>query len=579
VDRGLYDSARRWIDDDPDADTQAQGEAIVTTGDEGLIRSHFGRHLSFGTAGMRGALGPGPNRMNRSMVMRVTAAVARYASQTIENACDRGAIIGFDGRYGSREFADAAAQVLVAAGFRVFLFNDVRPTPRLAHGLKTMGCSFGIMITASHNPPQDNGYKLYWDDGAQIIPPVDIAVSTELLKIHSTASIPSVDEKDARLDGRLVPVPLDVQEQYFDAVSRLRVYDQETNLSIVYSAMHGVGRASVERVLTTHGYQSVHCVAEQADPDPDFPTVAFPNPEEPGAMDLSLALARRVNADLVLANDPDADRLCVAVPHKGQYVLLSGNEVGVLLADELLTHGDFGDDPLTVTTIVSTSMLEKVAHHHGADYTETLTGFKWLAQAALQHEATGGRFVMGFEEALGYSIGPVVKDKDGISAALVFADLAARCKSEGSSVMGRLEGLYRRHGLHLTAQMSFKFPGDLGQEKMLHIMAQFRANPPQKLDESELAFRRDYQNGTTTICATNEVQQLDLPSSNVLGFHMVNGSRLMVRPSGTEPKIKFYFEVCESVHPGELIESAHTRAQSRLEYFMESAVAPINLLQ
>jgi phosphomannomutase len=433
------------------------------------------------------------------------------------------------------------------------------------------------MVTASHNPPQDNGYKVFWADGAQIIPPHDTGISAELDRIESTQDIALADAGNARSLGQLRGIPKGVHDRYFSAVSGLRVYDGPTDISIVYSAMHGVGRLSVEHVLRTHGYPDLHVVPEQADPDPDFPTVAFPNPEEPGAMDLSLSLAMAVSADLVFANDPDADRLCVAVPVQSGYQLLSGNEVGVLLADELLRYGPIQNDPLVVTTIVSTSMLNKVAQDHGARCVETLTGFKWLAHAGLKHEASGGTFVVGFEEAIGYSVGSVVRDKDGVSTALIFADLAARCVQNGETVQDRLDGLYRKHGLYETAQLSFKFPGESGQVVMGEMMDSLRANPPSTLDGSDVEFLRDYRSREVRNCRNNETQEMTLPSSNVLGFHMYNGSRLMVRPSGTEPKIKFYFEVCEPVVDDEDICLAKDRAQCRLRAFMDKTMSDLDL--
>jgi len=367
-----------------------------------------------------------------------------------------------------------------------------------------------------------------------------------------------------RSENRLLDVPAAVHAAYAAEVDDLRVYNGPTNLRIVYSAMHGVGTPSVEQVLRSHGYTDLHIVREQADPDPDFSTVSFPNPEEPGAMDLSLELAREVNADLVLANDPDADRLCVAVPSSDGYRLLTGNDVGVLFADELLAHGEY-TDPLVVTTIVSTSLLEKIAAHYGAAYGETLTGFKWIAEKAVAHQANAGDFVVGFEEALGYSVGHVVRDKDGVSATLIFADLAARCQEQGISVTDRLNQIYRRHGLHLTKQSSMKRPGEAGQAEIAAIMDHLRANPPEQIAGSGVNKMRDLQSGKEINYRSSTTSQVALPTSNVLGYWLESGARIMVRPSGTEPKIKFYFEVCEQFQGDEQVSSVEARAQTQLK--------------
>jgi len=577
VNQNINQVAQDWVDQDPDIDSKTDGQALIDLNDEAMLLSHFGTSLSFGTAGLRGALGPGPNRMNSATVIRVTSALAAYTKSTVQSDTGYIAIIGFDGRYGSKKFADYAARVLLAEGYKIYLFDDVVPTPRLAHALLEVNASIGIMVTASHNPPQDNGYKVYWGDGAQIIPPHDTEISKRVDLISDTSQVPLSDLNTARTQGRLVDVSQDIQTRYYDAVSKLRVYDGPTNLNLVYSAMHGVGRKSVERVLRENGYENINIVEAQADPDPDFPTVAFPNPEEPGAMDLSLQLANEVNADVVFANDPDADRLCVAIPVLGGYRLLTGNEIGVLLADELLRYGQYSGETLVVTTIVSTSMLQKVAAEHGARCVETLTGFKWLAHEGMKQQSRGGAFVVGFEEAIGYSVGPIVRDKDGVSAALIFADLASRSMSQGQSLENRLNDLYRAHGLYETTQRSFKFPGQSGQAIMAQMMDQLRSNPPMELDGCEVREIKDYLISETVSLESGQQTNIDLPKSNVLGFHMRNGSRLMVRPSGTEPKIKFYFEICESVADGESIDDVRQRAMEHLDRFVSTTMAKLHL--
>ncbi len=400
------------------------------------------------------------------------------------------------------------------------------------------------MVTASHNPPQDNGYKVYWENGAQIVSPIDAGISAAIDAVEGVPEVP---------DAAVEPVPDSVLEAYLSEVDAVRVYDGRTNLRVVYTAMHGVGRKLVELVLRRHGYTDLHVVPEQADPDPDFSTVAFPNPEEAGALDLALALAKKVEADIVIANDPDADRLAVAIPDgEGGFRALTGNQVGVLLADELLRHGANRQEPLVATTVVSSTMLRALAARHGVRYAETLTGFKWLANLSVEHAARGGEFVMGYEEALGYSVGPVVRDKDGVSAALVFCDLAARCKAAGSDVAERLAQLYEAYGLYASLQRSLVLPGEEGKARIRASMARLRGQPPAEVLGMAVTGGRDYL-----------APGSDLPPTDLLAFDLADGTRILARPSGTEPKLKLYFEVRADIE-GDL-EATQAACDARLE--------------
>ena len=563
MNQSLVEVAQRWVDEDPDPITRDAGRTLLEAGDMDALRAHFGQRLRFGTAGMRGALGPGPNRMNRALVRRVTAGLGQYVLSTVNEAASRGAVIGFDGRHGSRNFAEDAAAVLGGLGFRVYLFEQVVPTPTLGHALLELGGAVGIMVTASHNPPQDNGYKVYWSNGAQIIPPHDRGITQAIDEVGALGDITVPDLDSLRNQGLLRPVPASVEAAYLAAVDELRVYDGPSgNLSIVYTAMHGVGRQMVERVLARHGY-GLHVVAAQGEPDPDFPTVSFPNPEEDGAMDLALDLARDVSADLVIANDPDADRLAVAIPTSKGYRQLTGNQVGALLADELLRYGDQDDRRLVVNTIVSSGILEVIAEAHGVDCRHTLTGFKWIANLAIDHDATGGRFVMGFEEALGYTVGPVVRDKDGVSTALLFCDLAARCRAEGKTVLNRLEELARRYGVFVSCQHSIKLPGERGAEQIREMMTRLRRDPPKLIGGAAVRRVRDYQTREARDLISGESTVLQLPVSNVLAFDL-DGARVLARPSGTEPKIKFYFEVRGDIGAEESLADAESRARETM---------------
>ncbi|TNE91355.1 MAG: phospho-sugar mutase [Deltaproteobacteria bacterium] len=517
------------MNEDPDPETRAELEAVLD--DEAELRDRFGTRLAFGTAGLRGALGAGTNRMNRALVRRVAAAIgATLQVGTV--------VIGYDARKNSRAFAEDSACVLGAMGLKVVLFEDMVPTPRLAHAVRYLGAQAGIMVTASHNPPQDNGYKVYAGDGAQIVPPLDKFIAAAIDRFPRLDDVMWAELDDLVARGRVTTPPAEVEAAYFQGVQDLRVHPTGP-LRIAYTPLHGVGRDSVVRALSEAGYDDVHVVVTQAEPDGSFPTVDFPNPEEPGALDQVLALAYAAKADLVLANDPDADRVCVALPVGDSFRVLTGNEVGCLLAEDVLAH-DGLENPLVATTIVSSVLLSRIAAAHGATYAETLTGFKWLAHAGFAHEKRGGQVGLGYEEALGVSVGSLVRDKDGVSAMVRLADLAARYKSRGETLLDALANLYRKHGVHRTGQKAIKLPGAEGKARIDAAMKQLRESPPIKLGGQPVVRRRDLlQRKAWTLEGTeNET----LPKSNVLAWELADGSRVLARPSGTEPKLKLYAE-------------------------------------
>lgn len=551
----LREAALNWAADDPDPETAAAARALAENADLALLSDHFGSRLEFGTAGLRGALGAGPNRMNRALVRRVTAGLGDYLLANAPEARTRGVVIGFDGRIGSREFAADAALVLAAKGIPSHLHDEVCPTPQLAFDVVHLRAVAGIMVTASHNPPQDNGYKVYWGNGAQIVPPHDKGISAAIDRVTGLSSLTLPTLESARAAGLVQRVPEASLTAYLAAVAAQRVH-HVAGLRIVYTAMHGVGRKLIEAVLRAAGHTDLHVVPEQGDPDGRFPTVKFPNPEEPGALDLSLALAARVGADVVVANDPDADRLAVAVPRgDGTWRPLSGNEVGCLMAEDLLRYGPQVEGRLVATTVVSSALLSRIAAAHGAAYAETLTGFKWIANAALRHEAGGGRFVMGYEEALGYSVGPVVRDKDGVSAALILCDLAAWEKSRGRTLLDALESLARTYGQYVSTQKSLTLPGADGARQIREMMADLRESPPTDFAGTPVVSVRDLSQPVSA----------DLPPADVLAWDLEGGGRVLARPSGTEPKIKFYFEAREPVADGEAIAAAEARGRTRLD--------------
>ncbi|MEZ4322804.1 MAG: phospho-sugar mutase [Myxococcota bacterium] len=555
--------ARQWMAEDPDPETRAETEAMLA--DPARLERFFGERLQFGTAGLRGPIGPGPGGMNRANVRRVTAGLAAYVKHYAKHGT---VVVGFDGRRKSDVFARDTAAVLAGAGLRVVLFDEVCATPVLAHAVTFLGATAGVMVTASHNPPQDNGYKVYWENGAQIVPPHDAGISGAIDAIASLSEIAVPDVDALKAEGRIRPVPAEVGADYLARVLALRVHagaERRARLKIVYTAMHGVGTAPIQWVLGEAGY-SVIGVPEQAEPDGEFPTVKFPNPEEPGALDLAIAKAKAVKADLIIANDPDADRLAVVVPEgKRGWRALTGNQVGCLLAEDLLTHGPSDRERLVATTIVSSTLLSRIAGEHGAAYRECLTGFKWIANAAIPFDAAGGRFVLGYEEALGYSAGDVVRDKDGVSAALLFCDLAAKWKNDGKTVLDALTALYRKYGLYASRQVSITHGGPGGKARIDAIMNGLRSDRLDSIAGAGVLRITDVLSGQTEDLLTGVRGRVDLPSSDVLAWHLNDGSRILARPSGTEPKIKFYFEVVEPFDSGDKLEHAEKRAEDRLD--------------
>ena len=541
----LRAQAERWIAGDPDERDRAELRGLLGDGGEAAaaeLADRFAARLEFGTAGLRGAIGAGPNRMNRAVVRAATAALAGWlqAGHGGPGAAQAGVVIGCDARHRSGEFADEAARVLAGAGIRAHLLPPQQPTPLLAFAVRHLRAAAGIMITASHNPPADNGYKLYLSDGAQIIPPVDKQIGTAIAELGDLSETP-VAPADSPLIGRLGD---EMARAYLDAIAGVVPGPGEpagpgepgergsarAGLRVVYTPLHGVAAGLALRAFQRAGFPPPHVVAAQAEPDPAFPTVAFPNPEEPGALDLALALARDTRADLVVANDPDGDRLAVAVPDPdapGGWRALSGNQVGALLGAYLLDQGP-GPNPaarLAATTVVSSTMLSKIAAAAGVRYAETLTGFKWIVRAA--DGVPGARFVFGYEEALGYAVTPLVRDKDGISAALVLLSLAATARAAGQSLLDRWDALEAAHGVHLTTQVT------LPTRAPAEVMARLRAIPPGALAGAPVTAVTDLAAGSGS-----------LPPSDVLTYHLP-GARVVIRPSGTEPKLKCYLEVVE----------------------------------
>jgi phosphomannomutase len=563
----LRDRALSWIAADPDPSTAAELRAIVDAGDEKELAERMAGPLEFGTAGLRGVIGAGESRMNRAVIRRTSAGLAAYLIATVPNAASKGVVIGYDGRRFSREFAEDTALVLAAAGIVSHLFEDVAPTPLTAFATVHLSAAAGVMVTASHNPPEYNGYKVYWADGAQIIPPHDIAIAEAIVAIGPANQVALAAMGDARAKGLVRDVAASVRATYLDEVAALSIDRRGRELTrIVYTPLHGVGDVSTREALRRFGFDDVASVPEQQKPDGEFPTVAFPNPEEKGALDLSFALARSRNANLILANDPDADRLAVAIREPdGSFRQLTGNEVGVLMAEYLLrkTAAD-GAKRLVMTTIVSSPMLGHMAAKLGVGYGEVLTGFKWIATGAMKRDASeGAKFLFGYEEALGYTVKTVARDKDGVGAAAVFAEIFAVAAAEGSTIQQELERLARTYGLFVSTQVNVTRKGVSGPAEIGAIMEHLRATNPASIGAFSVDATRDVKKGTKT--SSGATSALDLPSSNVIIYDLAGGARVIARPSGTEPKIKFYFDLREEVASGETFETARQRALGRLD--------------
>jgi phosphomannomutase len=554
----LVAAARELLSEDPDPETRAELEALVGRaegGDEAAradLADRLSGPLEFGTAGLRGRVEAGLSRMNRLAVLKATWGLGAHllgeASRGGPDPRSRGVVVAFDGRYSSRSFAEEAAAVLAGLGIPVRLFPDPVPTPLLAFAVPHFSAAAGVTVTASHNPPRDNGYKVYLATGAQIVAPVDAAIAARIAAAPRVAAIERPAPADAAARGLRLLVDVEdaaVEEAYLGGLARAALHGADaTPLRIAYTAMHGVGHRLAVRALARAGFDGVAAEPSQTDPDGAFRTVSFPNPEEPGAMDRVLALAAETRAELVIANDPDADRLAAAVPDPAGrgYRMLSGNEVGVLLADDALEHADTGrKKKLVVTTVVSSSLLSRMARDRGAAYRETLTGFKWIADAALRAEGEGLAFVFGYEEALGYTVGPLVRDKDGIGAALRLAEMARFLKRRGCTLLERLDELLVTHGLSHQVQWSVALPGAEGRARIDAAMARLRSDPPERIGTSPVVRVLDAEAGEERV--RGERRPSGLPRSDVLSFQAEDGARLTVRPSGTEPKIKFYLEL------------------------------------
>ena len=529
----LVAAAQDWISGDPDPITRAELERLVAAGDAEALGRAMGDGLSFGTAGIRGEMGPGSNRMNRATVIKTTAGLARHLVRG--GRADRGVVLGFDARPYSMIFAEDVAAVLAAVGIPVTFFPDLTPTPVVAFAAKHLGAGAAVVITASHNPPGDNGYKVYGGNAAQIIPPEDDSIARAISETGLANQIPRIERVFEDGSDLVRPIDPAVFDLYVEAVDRVRPAPQSSDLKLVYTPMHGVGGATLERVFTRVGHSGLHPVPEQAKPDGRFPTVAFPNPEEPGALELALRLGKEIDADAVLANDPDADRFAAAVPLDDGWRLLTGNEMGALLGDYVLRYWNREATPIVASSIVSSPILQRIAAIRGAHHEVTLTGFKWIVNAGLTLEAEGkGKIAFGYEEALGYAIGGTVRDKDGISAALVFTDLLAEEHAAGRTVLDRLVDIWKETNLWVSAHHSIV----TDQKAIEMAITRLGDDPPNSVGGRRVTDVTDYRHGS-------EFRPAWLGSQALIELTLGDSGRILVRPSGTEPKLKVYVDLNE----------------------------------
>jgi phosphomannomutase len=570
----VFDEARAWMAQDPDPSTRAELEALIANRDIAALENRFSGSLEFGTAGLRGLLGAGPTRMNRVTVARATAGLCAWLKEQVPDAAARGICVARDARPQSDVFERDVIEIAAGAGFRVAFFAEVTPTPVLAFAVLEEKAAGGVVITASHNPPRYNGYKVYWENGAQIIAPHDQGIAREIMRAPSLDRIPRMPIEDARRQGLLREIG-GLAARYVDTIASEVGQRQERGaVRVAYSALHGVAESTFRSVLARAGFHDVHSVDAQKAPDGRFPTVAFPNPEEPGAMDRVLALAEEVSADLAIANDPDGDRVGVAVCRADGCELLSGNDVGILLADDLLAQYRGGRKPVVISTIVSSPLLGPVAESHGASWEQTLTGHKWIQNRALELERQGFAFVFGYEEALGYATSRAVRDKDGISAALRLVDLAARLKASGQTLLDARDALWRKHGFCADGHVSIRFEGSDAKARIEALVDQYRDHPPTTIGGNQVLRMLDLARQRQWTTAGDGPFTAFAPS-NTLIFELERGHRVMVRPSGTEPKLKYYFYAMAPVHDPLTLQASKEAAMAVLR-LMQADVVPAN---
>ena len=562
----------KWLND-PCFDENTKKELKEIKENEKEIEDRFYKDLEFGTAGLRGVIGAGTNRMNKYTVGKATQGLANFILK--EGTQNKGVAIAYDSRHMSKEFSEETALCLNANGIKTYVFESLRPVPELSFTVRKLGCTAGVMITASHNPPEYNGYKVYWDDGAQIVPPKDKQIIDEVNAITDFSTIKTMDKKEAVEKGLYVQIGKEVDDDFVNTLKSLVlnpdvIKKEQDNVRIVYTPLHGAGNVPVQRVLKELGFTHVYVVPEQEKPDGDFPTVSYPNPEDKKAFKLALELAEKVDADVVLATDPDSDRLGVySKDENGEYVPYTGNMSAILIAEYELSQkkekGLLPDNGAIITTIVSSNMTKDLAKEYNLTMFETLTGFKWIGEKIRQFEENNNSYSyqFGFEESYGCLISPHARDKDGISAVMALCEATAYYKSKGITLWEQMINIYKKYGFYKEGQVSITLKGADGAEQIKAMMEKMRKNPPKKLGSYDVLEVRDYKEHTI-VKADGTKLKTDLPTSNVLYYDLNDNSWCCVRPSGTEPKIKFYMGV-----KGESMEEAEQKLEELTEAMKE----------
>ena len=562
----------KWLND-PCFDENTKKELEEIKGNDKEIEDRFYKDLEFGTAGLRGVIGAGTNRMNKYTVGKATQGLANFILK--EGTKDKGVAIAYDSRHMSKEFSEETALCLNANGIKTYVFESLRPVPELSFTVRKLDCTAGVMITASHNPPEYNGYKVYWDDGAQIVPPKDKQIIDEVNAITDFSTIKTMNKNEAVEKGLYVQIGKEVDDDFVNTLKSLVlnpdvIKKEQDNVTIVYTPLHGAGNVPVQRVLKELGFTHVYVVPEQEKPDGDFPTVSYPNPEDKKAFKLALELAEKVDADVVLATDPDSDRLGVySKDENGEYVPYTGNMSAILIAEYELSQkkekGLLPNNGAIITTIVSSNMTKDLAKEYNLTMFETLTGFKWIGEKIRQFEENNNSYSyqFGFEESYGCLISPHARDKDGISAVMALCEATAYYKSKGITLWEQMINIYKKYGFYKEGQVSITLKGADGAEQIKAMMEKMRKNPPKKLGSYDVLEVRDYKEHTI-VKADGTKLETDLPTSNVLYYDLNDNSWCCVRPSGTEPKIKFYMGV-----KGKSMEEAEQKLEELTEEMKE----------
>lgn len=549
------DKYNKWLND-PSIDEETKEELKSIEGNNAEIEDRFYKELEFGTAGLRGVIGNGSNRMNKYTVTKATQGLANYINNN--NPENKGVAISYDSRHMSKEFSEYTALCLNANGIKTYVFEELRPVPELSFAVRELKCIAGVMITASHNPPKYNGYKVYWEDGAQIVPPHDKGIITEVNSIEDFSTIKKITKEEAIKKGLYNVIGKKMDDKYIETLKNLvlnldTIKKVQKDVNIVYTPLHGAGNVPVQRILKEIGFENVYVVPEQEKPDGDFPTVDYPNPEDERAFKLALELAKKVNADVVLANDPDADRLGVYAKDSktGEYHSFTGNMSGLLIAEyELSQKQERGEIPANgalIKTIVSSNLADAIAKEYNLKLVEVLTGFKYIGEQMRLFEQTGkNTYMFGFEESYGCLVGTHARDKDGIAAVMALCEAAAYYKTKGYTLWDQMMNIYEKYGYYKELTVSVTKEGVSGADKIKQIMENIRQNPITQLGKYKVLKFRDYKQGTIKDLETGKVENTNLPTSNVLYFELNNDAWCCVRPSGTEPKIKFYIGIKEN---------------------------------